>query len=246
MAKKTNAATVHEKFKAQLYGFELKKGFLYETIVSTYDLPGKSHVAPIGVRMLAIEGKDKHLMEAKIYATSKMYACLCKSKECVIHFPGYHQLEFYFTAFRKEIGEGLHDLEKSWTFTNSKVVNAPVIETIGNYIEARVKSMETEIIYDGLSSAIDGQTTRGIFLLESRSITVKEPSTLPVNRQGGILLEFLVEASRMQFQVPGSSSFEMKKQYLLAMVEKMEQVAPGDGKNHMAKLLLDRVINKDG
>lgn len=219
--------------------FDLKLHHVYETLFSVYDREGISHHAPIGARVLGIRDSGNYKLEARIFATAKMHDELSLKKECTIHFPGYNQLDYYFLAFRDVINDQVENIVK--ITSNAKTIDAPVILDIKNYIEARVISIQEEHVTDDLSSTSKRNSRLGIFMLESTAIVVNDPGSMPVSRYGGLLLEFMVKASRLRYLIPGNEKFVDACDELKIMLEKMEQIAPGDEKNIIAATILDKI-----
>lgn len=219
--------------------FDLKLHHVYEALFSVYDRDGLPHHAPIGVRVLGIHDGEKYELESRIFPTAKMYAELSRQKECTIHFPGYHQLQYYFLAFHEELKDQIVNVVKIVSKANS--IDAPVIPDIKNYVEARVISIRNESIRDELSLESQGSSRRGVFSLESTRIIVNDPESMPVSRHGGLILEFMVKASRLRYLNPGSEKFMETRDELKNMLDKLESLAPGDEKNTMAATILDRI-----
>jgi len=239
--KKVKTEAVSREFFLVKSEVELKLTHIYESICSVYDQEGKPHCTPIGIQVLAIHENTTYELEARIFATAKMYAELSSQKACTIHFPGYHQLQYFFLAFQDELKEKMNDIVKMTGMKKAKTVNAPLIPGIKNYIEAKVISIREEIVKDEISAESDESSRLGIFSLESTLIVMDDPMSMPVSRHGGILLELMIEASRLKYLNSSGEKFENKSKELKKMLEKLEHIAPGDEKNAIAAIILGKI-----
>jgi len=219
--------------------FDLKLHHVYETLISVYDREDMPHHAPIGIRVRGIRDSGNYELEARIFATAKMYTELSYQKACTVHFPGIDQLEYYFLAFRDVLKDNVETIVKKTGV--ARTINAPVILDLKNYIEASVVSVQDEVLADDLSVASEGDSRLGVFSLKSSAIVVNDPRSLPVSRHGGMLLEFMVKASRLRYLIPASKKFVETRDELKKMLKKMENIAPGDENNVIAATILDQM-----
>lgn len=219
--------------------FDLKLHHVYETVVSVNDLEGVPHHAPIGIRMLGFQDNGNYELDASIFTTAKMFDALQSQQECTIHFPGYDQLQFYFLAFHDLLKDEIEDIVKN--VGKADTIDAPVLLDIKNYMETRVLYIQYESVDDEISASSESGSRRGIFSLESTRVVVRDPNSIPVSRHSGLLLEFMVKASRLPSLISGSEIFMKTRDELKKMLEKMESLAPGDKKNTIAAILLGKI-----
>ncbi len=219
--------------------FELKRHYLYESIVGVLDGEGNPHLAPIGVRVIDLHEEGQYLLEARVFRTSAMYSCLRCSGECTVHFPGLSRLDLFFLPFRDVLPGPYEKAVAPDMFTRGRSVRSPVHKGIENYIEAGVTWVKDEMVNDTIAVCGGEGTARGVFQLASKVVIVGDPRSRPINRQDGLVIEFLVNASRLRYFPPGSKEQQASILYLAEILDKMESVAPGDEKNVLASALLE-------
>jgi hypothetical protein len=218
---------------------ELKRDYLYEAIVGVLDGEGNPHLAPLGVRVMDLHENGQCMLEARVFSSAAMYSCLKRSGECTVHFPGLSQLDLFFLPFRDVLPGPYEKAVAPGMLTRGRSVRSPVHKGIANYLEAGVTWVKDEVVNDAIAAIGGEKAVRGIFHLASRAIIVGDPRSRPINRQDGLILEFLVKASRLRYFPPGSKEQQASISCLLEILEKMEDVAPGDEKNVLARALLE-------
>ncbi len=219
--------------------FELKRNYLYETIVGVLDGEGKPHLAPLGVRVMDLHEDGRCTLEARVFSTASMYTCLKRSGECTVHFPGLSQLDLFFLPFRDVLPGPYDKVVAPEMLARGRSVRSPVHRGVANYIEAGVAWVKDEAVNDAIAASGGVKAMRGIFQLASRAVIVGDPRSRPINRQDGLILEFLVKASRLRYFAPRSKGQQANITSLAEILDKMEDVAPGDEKNVLARALLE-------
>ncbi|MEX2683878.1 MAG: DUF447 domain-containing protein [Candidatus Sigynarchaeota archaeon] len=220
------------------HGFDLRRGYLYESIVGVLDQEGVPHFAPIGVRVLELHDDGQCLLEARVFSTAATYSCLKRCGECTVHFPGLSQLDLFFLAFRDELPGVSMKIAPPAMIKRGSSVHSPVHLGIANYIEAGVAFVEDKAVSDVISTYGSESSRLGIFHLSSRVVVINDPASKPINRQDGLILEFLVKASRFRQFPSGSDEQHASLSQLVEIIEKMEKVAPGDDKNALAREII--------
>jgi hypothetical protein len=226
--------------------FELKANFLYETIVGVLDNEGNPHLAPLGVRVMDVQEGNKCLLEARVFNTATTYSCLKRSGECTVHFPGSSQLGLFFLPFRDVMPGPYEAAVAPGMLASGQTVRSPVIKLVANYVEAGAAWVKDEAVNDMIAARGGKEAVRGVFRLVSRAIIVGDPRSRPISRQDGLILEFLVKASRLRFLPPGSKEQKASLSDMLDILDKMEFVAPGDEKNEFARALLASLKHSAG
>jgi hypothetical protein len=236
---KSNAK--HGGMKAPIHcsDFGLIPDYQYECIIAAYDPSGEPHFSPIGVRVLGERACGTILLEARIFASARMFTCLNQWKACTVHFPMHDQLEAFFLAFQADVPAINDRIIRPGSILKAETVHAPVWKVMRNYMEARVMSIHEEQVKDEISAFKQEPVRRGVFTLESTNFVIKADGGPPVNRQPGILVEFLVEASRLRWLSPDSELHDQKLNRLREMLETIERVAPGNENNRIARELLE-------
>jgi hypothetical protein len=227
--------------------FELKRNFLYETIVSVLDGEGNPHLAPLGVRVKEnLHGDGQWELEARVFSNAAIYSCLKNSGECTVHFPGPSQLDLFFLPFRGILPSIQEKLAVPAMLARGRLVRSPVFKGIANYMEAGVAWVRDELVSDAIAAYNCEKQMRGVFRFASKAIIIGDPRSPPINRQHGLILEFLVKASRLHCFPPNSKEKQANISCLLEIIDKMEDVAPGDEKNMLARTLLESLRHSVG
>lgn len=217
----------------------MKKGHLYETIVGVLDQEGNPHLAPIGVRVLEMHENGQCVLEARVFSTATIYSCLKRSGECTVHFPNPSQLDLFFLPFRHVLPGLQGKVAPPEMLGCGRRVRSPVHCGIANYLEAGVSWVKDETVSDAIAAQGGEGSRRGVFRLSSRGVVINDPASRPINRYDGLILEFLVKASRFRHFPPGSDEQLIYMSEMAEILEKMEKIAPGDDKNAFAHEILD-------
>ncbi|MBN2150540.1 MAG: hypothetical protein JW839_03735 [Candidatus Lokiarchaeota archaeon] len=225
-------------------GFELRRGYLYESIVGVLDAEGNPHLAPLGVRVTDKHDDGKLVLEARVFTTATTYPRLKRGGECTVHFPGRSQLGLFFLPFR-DVLPGLQEgVAPPGMIGRGRSVATPVHLGIANYLEAGVTWVEDEEVNDAIAAQGAAGSRRGVFRLSSRVVVVNDPGSSPITRQDGLILEFLVKASRFRCCPPGSHLQRATVSELAGIIEKMDNVAPGDDKTALALRVLESFLRE--
>jgi hypothetical protein len=219
--------------------FGLIPDYRYECIIAAYDPSGEPHLAPIGVRVLEERSSSAIMLEARIFTSARMFKCLNHWKACTVHFPMHDQLEAFFLAFQEDVPRISDRIIPPGSIVKAETVHAPVWKVMRNYMEARVMSIHEELVKDEISALKQEPVQRRVFTLETTKLVITAAGGSPVNRQTGVLVEFLVEASRLKWLPPGSELHDQKLNRLREMLDTMERVAPGNESNRIASELLE-------
>ncbi len=220
-------------------GFELTPSYLYESIAGVLDGEGYPHLAPLGVRVVEKHDDGQFVLEARVFSTAATYSCLKRSGECTVHFPGQSQIDLFFLPFRDVLPRLQEKVAPAGMLARGRSVGSPVHLGIANYIEAGAAWVKDEVVSDAIAAHGGEGSRRGVFRLSSRAVVINDPASRPVSRQDGLVLDFLVKASRLRLFKPGSDEQKSSMSDMAEILEKMEKVAPGDDKNVLAREIIE-------
>ena len=122
-----------EEMPASLSQLGLAKGHVYETILSTYDMDGKSTAAPMGIMP-----KSSRRFIIHIFKRTMTFKNLKRLRCGVANFTNDPEI-FYKTAFKQT--SGFRSLEARW-FKKARAVKAPQLRPADASIEFKIDKIE--------------------------------------------------------------------------------------------------------
>ncbi|MFX0099289.1 MAG: DUF447 domain-containing protein [Candidatus Hodarchaeota archaeon] len=220
---------------------DLNANHVYESIISVYDEKMEPYFSPMGVIFKNIKDDGKLELLIKVYPTSTVFSFLQSRKECVVQFPSSKQLNFFFFAFKDELKSYLSKLKQGFVTKKSMVVNAPIIDSINNFIEAKIINVTFKDLKDQIANINENSSKVGIMTLESRVVHIGNSIFQPITRYSGMFMECLIILSRMKYLPVESDLFAEKQTQVNYFLGKMKKLFPNEEKNEILSLLLNKL-----
>ncbi len=218
---------------------------VYEAIISVYSpIDGLPHFTPVGVREISRDAfVDDCFLEARIFCTARLFAYLCKKKDCVVHFPASHQQAYFLFAFKTEMASVLDSLVEESGLSKAVLVDAPVLDGLHNFIEARVQDTCFELVDDWIAREDPRHSRRAVFKLRCMRKTREKPFKHALQRPCGEFVDFLINATRLRIIPERNQEFEIMVGALKRGIDKLRASGATKDEALLASSLFQKILH---